>query len=227
LRATNLNPVIAPGPLETLGYLFVSSDAEAERQLMWHALSQTLPVALLGMLAGLAAAFVLAALTTLKPKLANAVLPLAMVTQCTPLIALVPFMLMIFGRGTTASVFMAILVVFFPAFVMLSQGFELVPRAAGELVQAYGGNGIKKLVMISVPYATPYLFAAAKLVVPRALLGVMLAEWLLTGVGLGGLIELSRGNLDYGMVWAGALISILISITAYQVIDALERAMRW
>lgn len=227
LRVTKLNPVIAPGPLETLGYLFVSPDAEAERAIMLHALVQTLPVAGLGMLAGLAAAFILAALTTLKPKLASTIFPLAMVMQCTPLVAMVPFLLIVFGRGTTASVFMAILVVFFPAFVMLSQGFQLVPRTADELVQAYGGSRLKGLVMVSVPYATPYLFTAAKLVVPRALLGVMLAEWLLTGVGLGGLLEVSRGNLDYGMVWTGALISILISIAAYQGIDAMERLFQW
>ncbi len=110
---------------------------------------------------------------------------------------------------------------------MLSQGFQLVPRTADELVQAYGGSRLKGLVMVSVPYATPYLFTAAKLVVPRALLGVMLAEWLLTGVGLGGLLEVSRGNLDYGMVWTGALISILISIAAYQGIDAMERLFQW
>jgi sulfonate transport system permease protein len=64
-------------------------------------------------------------------------------------------------------------------------------------------------------------------VAPRALLGVMVAEWLLSGVGLGNLLNVSRGTLDYGMIWGGALVSILISVAAYQAVGAIERVTRW
>ena len=67
------------------------------------------------------------------------------------------------------------------------------------------------------------LVAAAKLVAPRALLGVMVAEWLLTGTGLGNLLDFSRANLDYGMVWCGAVASVLVAVIAYQVISVMER----
>jgi sulfonate transport system permease protein len=150
----------------------------------------------------------------------------AMILQTMPLIALVPLVLLLFGRDTAATVVMAVLVVFFPAYVMLAQGFALVPRAARELVQVYGGSRSRELVLVSVPYAASYLFAAAKLVAPRALLGVMVAEWLLSGRGLGNLLNTSRGLLDYDMVWAGAGISILISVIAYETISAVERLAR-
>jgi ABC-type nitrate/sulfonate/bicarbonate transport system permease component len=71
------------------------------------------------------------------------------------------------------------------------------------------------------------VFAAAKLVAPRALLGVMVAEWLLSGVGLGNLLNSSRGMLDYDMVWAGAVVSVLIAIAAYQAIATVERLLRY
>ena len=120
---------------------------------------------------------------------------------------------------------MAVLVVFFPAYVMLAQGFALVPRAARELVQVYGGSKSRELALVSVPYAASYLFAAAKLVAPRALLGVMVAEWLLSGRGLGNLLNSSRGLLDYDMVWAGAVVSILISVAAYEAVGGIERPL--
>jgi len=82
------------------------------------------------------------------------------------------------------------------------------------------------LALVSIPFAVRYLYVAAKLVAPRALLGVMVAEWLLSGVGLGNLLNVSRGTLDYGMIWAGALISILISIAAYQSVGVVERLVR-
>jgi ABC-type nitrate/sulfonate/bicarbonate transport system permease component len=90
-------------------------------------------------------------------------------------------------------------------------------------VQVYGGSRTKELFFVSVPYAASYLFAAAKLVAPRALLGVMVAEWLLSGKGLGNLLNASRGLLDYDMVWAGAVVSILISVASYEAVSLIER----
>lgn len=223
---SQVSPIIAPGPERTVMFLLEGKQAAAPRAALGSALAETLPVAALGLAAGLAFAFALAALSLLAPALARALLPAALVAQNMPLVAVVPFVVLIFGRGTTASVFMAVLVVFFPAYVLLHQGFTTVPRAASDLVSAYGGGRWKQLVHIAVPYSIGHLFAAARLVAPQALLGVMVAEWLLSGVGLGNLLNISRGGLDYDMIWAGALISILISVAAYETVGLVERRVR-
>ena len=57
---------------------------------------------------------------------------------------------------------------------------------------------------------------------PRALLGVMIAEWLATGRGLGNLLNQSRGYLDYGMIWSVALVSVLVSVALYQLVARIE-----
>ncbi|MCX5515477.1 ABC transporter permease [Kaistia algarum] len=220
---TKVSPIIAPGPVQTVMFLFEGKGAAAARHALGLALGQTLPVAALGLFAGLAFAFVLAGLSLVAPALARAMMPVAMVAQNMPLVAVVPLVTLIFGRGVTASVFMAVLVVFFPAYVLLQQGFTTVPRAANDLVSTYGGGRLKTLVFVAVPYSIGHLFAAARLVAPQALLGVMVAEWLLTGVGLGNLLNVSRGGLDYDMIWAGALISILISVAAYEAVGLIER----
>jgi sulfonate transport system permease protein len=226
LSATRLSPIIAPGPVDTFYYLFLGPEAREARATLAQALGKTLPVAGLGIGAGLAAAFILAALAVLVPRVTRAILPAALVLQCTPLVALAPLALLLFGRDTAASLALAVLVVFFPAFVLLSQGFALVPKAALEVVEVYGGGRLRRLLMVSLPYAIRYLFAAAKLVAPRALLGVMIAEWLLTGTGLGNLLDISRASLDYGMVWSGAVASVLVAIAAYQAVSLLERFVR-
>jgi ABC-type nitrate/sulfonate/bicarbonate transport system permease component len=224
LAITQLSPIIAPGPLQTFSYILTAPGAGEARAVLGQALSETLPIAALGFLSGLAAAFLLAALSFLAPAISRALLPAAMLAQNIPLVALVPFVLLLFGRGMMASVFMAVLVVFFPAYVMINQGFRMVPAPARELVAVYGGGRWKQLVLICIPYARASLFAAAKLVAPQALLGVLIAEWLLSGIGLGNLLNASRGTLDYELIWAGALISILISVGAYQLVATFERA---
>ncbi|MBY6092111.1 ABC transporter permease [Maritimibacter alkaliphilus] len=221
LWLTGINPIVAPGPLRTLDFVLDGGWRD-----LFAALGQTLPMAGLGLLAGLAFAFVLAALSILAPTLARALLPVAMVLQNMPLVALVPFVVLMFGRGVTASVFMAVLVVFFPAYVLLNQGFSTIPRAANDLVQVYGGGRMKQLVHVAIPYSISYLFAAARLVAPQALLGVMVAEWLLSGIGLGNLLNMARARLDYEMVWAGAVVSIVISVAVYEIVGALERRVR-
>jgi sulfonate transport system permease protein len=226
VRLPNLSPIIAPGPIDTFHYLFTEPGSAETRAALLAALAQTLPVAGLGLIWGMAAAFILACLSVLAPRIVRVLLPPALVLQTTPLVALVPIVLLIFGRDTAAALAMTVAVVFFPAFVMLSQGFALVPRAARDVVRAYGASGWTELTLIAIPYAMPYLFAAAKLVAPRALLGVMISEWLLSGTGLGNLLNVSRGTLEYGMVWAGACISVLIAIAAYQAVSIIERLMR-
>jgi sulfonate transport system permease protein len=223
VKVMRLSPIVAPAPLDAYEYLFGNPESAQARWSLWTALGQTVPMAVAGMFAGLLVAFLFAAISFVAPRLMNAILPFAMVLQNTPLVALTPIVLLLFGRGTSASLATAVLVVFFPAYVLLAHGFALVPRAALETVQAYGGGRFKQLVYVAVPFSRRHVLAAAKLVAPRALLGVMVAEWLLTGTGLGHLMDISRGTLDYGMIWSGAVLSIIVSVAAYQFIEFTER----
>ena len=77
--------------------------------------------------------------------------------------------------------------------------------------------------LVAILASLPYLFAAMRLAVPRALLGVMIAEWLATGTGLGNLLNQSRGYLDYGMIWTVAAVSVLLSVVFYQIVVLSER----
>ena len=108
-------------------------------------------------------------------------MPIALVTQTMPLVALTPLLVLIFGRGIAVTIAITISVTFFPAYVTLAQGLALVPRAAFDLPRAYGASALAGAAAGGVPAHVPYLFAAARLTVPRALLGVMIAEWLATG----------------------------------------------
>jgi len=223
LRILGLNPIIARGPIATFDYLVLAPNAEVARAKLLAAFASTLPAAVLGMVLGLAAAFVLAALSVLAPAVARALMPPSLVLQTMPLVALTPIIVLIFGRDLAAILAVTISVVFFPAFVTLAQGLASVPRAALDVVRTYGERPMKSLFLVSIPFAMPYLFAAARLVAPRALLGAMIAEWLATGTGVGQLLNASRGMMDYGMIWATALVSVVVAVLAYQAVALAER----
>jgi len=146
----------------------------------------------------------------------------ALVTQTMPLVALTPLLVLLLGRGTAVTLWITISVTFFPAYVMIAQGIAQVPRAALELPRAYGATGWVELRLVALPASIPWLFAAVRLTAPRALLGVMIAEWLATGRGLGNLLNQSRGYLDFGMIWTVAVVSVVISVGFYLLASWLE-----
>lgn len=223
LKLLAVNPIIARDPIATFDYLFLSDRSAIARNALASAFASTLPAAFAGMVLGLAAAFLLAVLSVLRPAIARALMPPALVLQTMPLVALTPIIVLVFGRDLAAILAVTVSVVFFPAFVTLAQGLATVPRAALDVVRTYGERPVKSLWLVSIPFAMPYLFAAARLVAPRALLGAMIAEWLATGTGVGQLLNASRGMMDYGMIWATACVSVIVAVLAYHAVGLVER----
>jgi len=212
-------------PWAVIDYLFLADSAPIAQERLLSALAETLPITFLGMVAGLAFAFALAVAGRLTPAFTRAFLPVALVTQTMPLVALTPLLVLMLGRGTAVTLWITISVTFFPAYVMIAQGIAQVPRAALELPRAYGASGWRELRLVTLPASVPWLFAAVKLTLPRALLGVMIAEWLATGRGLGNLLNQSRGYLDFAMIWTVAVVSVILSVGLYLTAQWAERAV--
>ncbi|MGL4280046.1 MAG: ABC transporter permease [Albidovulum sp.] len=223
VKLTGVPEMIARTPLGVIDYLFFTDSSAMARAKLGAALAQTLPITVIGMLAGLTFAFLLAISSRMMPGFIKAFMPVALVTQTMPLVALTPLLVLMLGRGYSVTLWITISVTFFPAFVLLVQGIQRVPQSVLDLPRAYGASAWKELRMVSIPAALPYLFAATRLTVPRALLGVMIAEWLATGTGLGNLLNQSRGYLDYGMIWTVAAVSVLLSVACYYAVLLVER----
>jgi sulfonate transport system permease protein len=223
IKLMRVPEMIGKTPWGVVEYLFFSPmSAQAQTRLV-EAMWQTLPVTIVGMFAGLAAAFALAVSSRILPNFTRALMPVALFSQTMPLIATIPLFVLLLGRGWTVTLAITVSVTFFPAFITLAQGMKMTPRAALDLPKAYGASAWTELRLVSIPSALPYFFAAARLTVPRALLGVMIAEWLATGRGLGNLLNQSRGYLDYGMIWTVAAVSVVLSIALYQIVVIVER----
>ena len=215
--------MIAKTPAGVVDYLFLAPSAPGAQSRLLTALAETLPMTIIGMAAGLAFAFLLALASVVRPAIVRGFMPIALVTQTMPLVALTPLLVLMLGRGPSVILWITISVTFFPAFVTLAQGLSMVTRGALDVVRAYGASPMTQLRLVSIPASLPWLFTATRLAVPRALLGVMIAEWLATGTGLGNLLNQSRGYLDYGMIWTVAVASVLLAVVFYQIVLVIER----
>ena len=222
LAVSGVSPVIARTPLGVWHYLATDAGAAEARMTIWLALGQSLPWAGIGLLIALSVALGLAVLGVAWRGVTAALMPAALILQTMPLVALTPIVVLLFGRGIATTLVVTVAVTFFPAFITLAQGLSQVPRPALDLLDVYGASRWQKLRFISLPSALPHVCAAARLVAPAALLGVMIAEWLATGYGLGNLLNEARGELDYGMIWAVAFVAVSVSVLFYQCVQLVE-----
>ena len=122
-------------------------------------------------------------------------------------------------------VMVTVSVTFFPSLVIVLQGLADAPAGPLAVIDAYGGHKLLAMRYVAVPHAIPYLFTAARLAAPRALLGVMIAEYLATGTGLGNLLNDSRGRLEYGMIWTVSAVAVIVAVLMTVVVGALERVV--
>jgi ABC-type nitrate/sulfonate/bicarbonate transport system permease component len=221
----HLDPLSAKTPADVFHYVFTQPQAPAHRAALAKALGNTLRDAFIGYFAGLALGSVMAAGTALSRTLERAILPVAMVLQSMPLVALTPIITLVFGHGLLAVTAVAAIVVFFPTYVNVLLGLNSAPREMTDLLAAYGGSKIKTFAKVRIPSALPALLASARIAVPAALIGVIVAEWLVSGGGVGDYMIESQHSLDYGALWSAAVGLTTASAILYALVGAIERAV--
>jgi len=222
LEFFDLNPLVAKDPQAVWEYLVRRSDAAENREAILDGLWHTLGDAAAGYIAGTLAAFGVAISFVLSRQVEQALMPVAMMLRSVPLVAMTPLLTLIFGRGLLAVSVIAGIVVFFPSLVNLVFGLRSAPAAAADLVVAYGGGPFTVLRKVALPSALPALFVSARISVPGAIIGALLAEWLATGKGLGYYMQHAQQTFDYGGVWASVVVITAASVAIYALVGFIE-----
>ena len=69
------------------------------------------------------------------------------------------------------------------------------------------------------------MFAAARVSVPGAVTGALLAEWLSTGTGIGGQITKFNAQAQFDQLWASVAIITIITLTLYNIVQVIENVV--
>ena len=222
LRLYSVNPLVGKTPGAVWDYLFTGSAAGANRSAVFDPLGTTLRDASLGFLGGMIGARAVATCFVLFRSVEQAFMPVAMLLRSVPLVAMTPLITLIFGRGLAGVSVIAGIVVFFPALVTMVFGLRSVNAQTRDLVVAYGGSDLTVLRKVAFPTAMPSIFAAARISVPGALIGALVAEWLATGQGTGGVILKDIGAFGYDNLWASIVCLTAFSIVLYTLVGLVE-----
>ncbi|MDT5168189.1 MAG: hypothetical protein QOD02_1511 [Mycobacterium sp.] len=225
LKILGVNSYFGKTPADVFRFLLIDDGKDGQaRAELWHALGQTLPAAVIGAAVGLTVAYIAAVGFLRSRTLARLIMPLAMVLQSVPLQAMTPLIVVILGRGMFASVVVAVLVCFFPSVVLITFGLRDVPRSAVDVFHSMNASELTQIAKLRTPAALPKIFGAARIGLPGALMGVLVAEYLATGQGVGFMLSYSAAQSKYTGLWAATVIITVISVAMY---TGVARAERW
>lgn len=222
LVVAEISPFVGKTPLVVWEHLFSGPEAQANRAYVLDGLAVTGRDAIIGYVAGLGGAALVAVLFALLPAAATTFMPVAMVLRTFPLVALTPLIILAFGRGPAGLAAIGFIVVFFAALVTISFGIASAPREALDVVTVFGGRRWARVWKVGVPFALPAFFTAARIAIPQALSAALIAEWLITGSGSGSQLMRAAGTSQYDTLWAVAVVLIAVATVVYTVVSAIE-----
>jgi ABC-type nitrate/sulfonate/bicarbonate transport system permease component len=233
IRLYHVDHVIAKDPLDVWRYVFTQHadkvhgfhSAAQNRHVLLLNLKTTMRDSLLGYVAGIVLAMVVASTFVLQRTVEQTFMPVALVLRSVPLVAMAPLITLIFGRDILAVAVIGGIVCFFPALVNIMYGLRATPGSSLDLMASYGASRFATLRKVLIPSAMPSIFASLRINVPAAIIGALLAEWLATGKGSGNEMLTVVNTFDYGELWSAVVLVTVVSMLLYSVVSAVEAAV--
>jgi NitT/TauT family transport system permease protein len=106
----------------------------------------------------------------------------------TPLVAVVPILVLWFGIYLKAKIIVVFLFAVFPVLINTYQGVRECDKNMLEVAQSFRSSEWRTWQDVLLPFAMPYIIAGIRLAIGRGLIGMIIAEFYTTISGLGFMI---------------------------------------
>jgi len=178
--------------------------------------------ALAGLLASVLAGYLLAVSMTVSTRMRRLAGPVLLMLRVVPFLALAPLFFLWLGMGFMTATALAFMACFLPTAFRLLAGLDSVPEETLEIVRSMRCPQIRELFKIRLPASFPYATRAAKACTPLAFAAATVAECVASGSGLGFLMMSAASRVDTTGLIAALAVLVLMIITVYMAISALE-----
>lgn len=212
--------------LPTPGRVLTQTWAEREA-LVSHAIP-TLTATAFGFALSVTSAFLIASALDFSQLMRRAIMPLLIVSQTLPMIALAPLVVLWFGFDLLPKVLLVAFLTFFPMAIGLLQGYASADPDQQALLQSMGANRWAIFRHVRLPSAVPYFFSGLRVSITYAVVGAIFAEYAGAVAGLGVYMQQSKNVFRTDLVLAAVLVSSLVTLLLYGVVILIERvALPW
>jgi ABC-type nitrate/sulfonate/bicarbonate transport system permease component len=215
-------PYMLPSPLRILRAM-----AHDFPLLMRHT-GVTLLETMAGLLFSLAASFVLALLMDNTPFLRKQIMPILLLTQTVPTIAVAPLLVLWLGYGASPKIALVFITCFFPLTVGLLGGFQSADEDSVQLLKSMGANRRHVYRYLKLPSSLPGFFSGLRIAGSYAVIAAVVAEWLGGNSGLGVYMTRVRKSYSFDKMFAVIILTTALSLILMRAIEELERrTLRW
>jgi NitT/TauT family transport system permease protein len=146
-----------------------------------------------------------------------------MAGYATPLIALVPLLMVWFGLGFAVKMVIIFLLAFFPICINTWVGVKAVPKTLIEVGTAFCASQNRILVQIVLPATLPYIMAGLRLAIGKAVIAMIIAEFLTAISGLGGIIINAANSFRTAEMFVPIICVMIFAVILDRLVALLER----
>jgi len=219
VRSTGAPSYILPAPSLVLVVLIERLDLLAG-EAAWTAAEMAI-----GLLLGLALGGALAIIFAASAGWRRWALPLVIVSQAIPVIALAPLLVLWLGYGLASKVAMAALIIFFPVVSTLYDGLRRTEPGWLDLARTMDASPLAILLQVRLPAALPAFASGARIAAAIAPIGAVIGEWVGASAGLGYLMTLSLARGQTPLAFAALVLLCLLGLALYYATDWLGRTL--
>ncbi len=148
--------------------------------------------------------------------------PWVSVLYATPLVALTPFFILVFGIGVESKMALVFTLAVFPVLINTFTGIRSVERNYLEVAHSFSATQGQIFVKVLIPSSVPFIISGLRLASGRALIGVVVGELLFSNAGVGHLLSISAQTFNTAQLFAGVLIFALAGLLATSLLKRLE-----
>ena len=130
----------------------------------------------------------------------------------TPLVAIIPLVILWFGLGFSAKLFIVVILAIFPVLINTASGVRNVSAQLIDVGTAFAASEREIFVKIIFPAALPYMMTGLRLGIGRAIIGMVVAEFFTAITGLGALIVKYGNQYDTAAMFVPILVLMALGI---------------
>lgn len=140
----------------------------------------------------------------------------------TPMAALIPFILAIFGFQFWPKVLVVVLFTVFPVLYNTLEGARSLKPEMVEVARAFRTTELRLWFDVLLPYTLPFALTGIRQAVGRALVGMVAAEIFLNNTGLGGWLVDSSRSFDMAGVLGAIVVTTALGIGLMALVRRIE-----
>jgi sulfonate transport system permease protein len=141
----------------------------------------------------------------------------------TPLVALVPILVLWFGIYLKAKIIVVFLFAVFPILINTYQGVRECDRNMLEVARSFRSSEWGVWQDVLLPYALPFIAAGVRLAIGRGLVGMVIAEFYTTISGLGFMITRYANNFEMDKTFVPVIVLMVLGVSLTSGLKWLER----